>query len=111
LLVEAYPEVENTIYAYPDKGPGEDVFTQKYMEKYNTFPAPSVAYAYDAVNLVADALKAGKTSPEEIAEYLKSIQDYQGISNTITFDNNGRITQKPHIIKTVKDGKFVEITQ
>ena len=60
--------------------------------------------------MLAEALKAGKTTPEEIADYLRLMQDYQGSSNTITFDEKGRITQKPHIIKTVKEGQFTSIS-
>ena len=76
----------------------------KYEQRFNMSAAPSAAYAYDAVNLVADALKSGS----EIANYLEAIKDYPGISNTITFEN-GRVTTKNHIIKNIRNNSFKKL--
>ncbi len=109
VLLQAYPSIEGTIYPYPAKGPGEIEFAKKYTEKFGLPPSPSAAYAYDAVMLVATALRDGKTTPDEISQYLHSIKDYAGVSNIITFDNDGRITQKEQVMKQVKNGKFEEL--
>jgi len=59
------------------------------------------------VYLVVEALNNGKNSPEEISSFLKSLNNYQGVSNIISFNEDGRVVQKKHIIKEVKDGEFV----
>ncbi len=110
VLLEAYPSIEGTIYPYPAKGPGEMEFAKKYNERFGLPVSPSAAYAYDAVMLVAMALRDGKTTPDEISQYLHSIKDYAGVSNIITFDSNGRITQKEQVMKQIKDGKFEEVS-
>ncbi|MBU4285132.1 ABC transporter substrate-binding protein [Patescibacteria group bacterium] len=106
-LVQAYPEVEGTIYGYISIGLKEIKFAEDYMKMFNSIPSPSSAYAYDSAQLIIKALKAGKQTPEEISDYLRSIKDFPGISNTISFDDNGRIIAKEFIIKTVKNGQFV----
>jgi len=107
-LLEAYPEIEGTVYGHIDKGQRENEFTTRYMERFDSFPSPSSAYAYDSANLVIESLKSGKQNPEEISEYLMNLKDYPGISNTISFDDSGRITSKLFVVKTVKNGEFVE---
>jgi len=106
-LVQAYPQVEGTIYGFRADGPKEKEFAKNYVKKFGSVPSQSSAYAYDSANMLIQALKSDKQTPEEISVYLKDIT-YQGVSNTISFDNNGRITSKPFILKTIKDGKFVQ---
>lgn len=108
ILLEAYPEIEGTIYPYPARDEKEQEFLDKYEARFDSPPAPSAAYAYDSVRLVAEALRSGAATSAEIADYLRSVRDYQGVSNTITFDENGRVTQKPHIIKVIQEGKFIK---
>ncbi len=107
-LVKSYPEVDGTIYGYIAMGPKEADFYAKYLAKFNSFPSPSASYAYDATNLIIQAIKAGNQTPDEISSYLKGIK-YSGVANDISFDSNGRIANKTFIIKTVKNGQFVEI--
>jgi branched-chain amino acid transport system substrate-binding protein len=105
-LLKAYPEIEGTIYGYISINQGELDFNSEYIERFNSYPSPSSSYAYDAANLIIDALKADKNTPEKISSYLHTI-NYQGISNTISFNNEGRISNKEFVIKTVKNGQFV----
>jgi len=109
VLLESFPQIEGTVYPYPFRDEKEKEFLRKYETRFNSPPAPSAAYAYDSVRLVAEALLSGVSTSDEIADYLRSVKDYQGVSNTITFDVNGRVIQKPHIIKFVENGKFKEL--
>jgi len=109
ILLSTFPEIENTIYAYPNKDAKEQAFIDKYSKIYGSYPSPSAAYAYDAVYLIANALKQDNIKSDKISEYLHNIKDYNGVSNIINFDENGRIRNKDHIIKQVINGKFVEI--
>jgi branched-chain amino acid transport system substrate-binding protein len=104
-LLNAFPAIEDTIYPYPVRGQKEEEFVKKYEAKYGISAAPSIAHAYDAVMLATEALRSGARTSEDFAEYLKNVKGYPGVANTITFEN-GRVTQKAHHIKIVKDGKF-----
>jgi len=104
VLLESFPEIEGTIYPYPLKSEVEQLFIEMYIAEYSQYPSPSSAYAYDAVMILAEALEQGK-NPEEISEYLHSMT-YEGYSNNIEFDSEGRITDKEFVIKRVIDGKF-----
>ncbi len=108
-LLAAYPEIEGTLYPYPAKTKKEETFRKRYQEKYGHEAHPSAAHAYDATMLLAEAMNAGKRTSEEISQYLHDLKDYPGVTTSITFDSNGRITKKEQVMKKVKDGKFVEI--
>lgn len=108
-LLESYPEIEGTTYPWPKKRKQDELFNQKYLQKYGELPGPSGMYAYDTIKLIELALKNGKETPEEISEFLHKMKPYKGYSNTIQFSEDGRITEKEHIIKQVKNGKFVNI--
>ncbi len=95
-------------YPYPSQGQGEEAFRTRFKERYGKEAAPSAAYAYDSVMLVAEALKAGKKTPDEIVAFLREVE-YVGLTNTIAFDENGRITEKPHVMKAIENGKFVTV--
>ncbi len=107
-LLHAFPAVDGTIYPYPLRGPKEDAFVKRYEARYNVSAAPSAAYAYDAVLLVAEALRSEAHTSEDFAKYLENVQAYPGVTNSITFDN-GRVTHKEHILKIVKDGTFLAL--
>ena len=111
ILLKAFPEIEGTIYGYPQIDEQEAEFRKKYTAKFGIEISPPAAYGYDALQLIASALREGKTTPEEIAQYLSSIKEYDGISNTISFDSKGRVTDKGYVPKTVENGKFIIITE
>jgi len=107
-LLEAFPEIEGTIYSYQAKSIKELSFSKRYEEKFKVSAIPASAYAYDSVYLIAEALESGAKTPEDISKYLSSI-NYNGVSSKISFDENGRITNKEYVIKIVKEGEFVWI--
>lgn len=109
VLLESFPEIEGTLYPYLAQSQKEKDFNQRYFDEYGIPASQAAAYAYDAVNIAVLALKNGKQTPDEISAFLHEMKDYSGISNTISFDQNGRIRHKEFIIKTVKDGKFVNL--
>lgn len=109
-LVRSFPQVEGTIYPYPVTGPGEGDFAKRFRSRFSRDPSPSSAYAYDAANLVIDAMRSGVRSSEDFASYLASIKDYPGVSNVITFDPKiGRVMDKGHEMRRVDGGLFVQI--
>ena len=61
--------------------------------------------AYDAVNLVAEVMEKAGTDSAEIKDELYKVGDYNGVSGTIAFDENGDLTTASFITKIVHNGK------
>jgi len=77
------------------QGPVVEKFNKDFIKKYGKKPGLFAAEAFDAVNLIANALKKG----ENIKKYLYSVKNYAGASGTISFDKNGDVNKKLEIIK------------
>ncbi len=82
-------------------------FTQTYLKLYGSVPDMTAAQGYDAVKLLAFAIeKAGSTVPEEIANALRAVDGWQGVTGPHWFAENGDVINKPIVTKVVKNGKF-----
>lgn len=83
---------------------------KKLASENNISPETYTSIAYDAAMIVAKAFEQGQDDPEKVREAIAGIQ-YQGISGTVSFDENGDRTntnlEVP--VMTVKDGKFVRV--
>ncbi len=69
-----------------------DVFLQAYQKKYGSNqPEEATALGFDAYLLAIDAMTTAKTSEdgEKIIEALGNVQDFQGASGVIRFDDQG----------------------
>lgn len=83
-------------------------FIKNYADKFGKEPDQFAAQAYDALYLMAEAVKsAGEDDSEKIREGLANIKDFEGVLGTMSFDEDGDIEMEPTVI-IVKDGKFVE---
>ena len=81
-------------------------FSEAYRAKFQAAPPPLAALSYDAVRLVADALKrSGGTDSTALRDTLAKTNDFAGVTGTIAFDQD-RNPKKPGIILRVQDGKF-----
>lgn len=66
--------------------------------------------AYDAVKLLAQVLKKSGAKSENIKNELYKTKYTGGVSaNQITFDKNGDVVGANYIVKTVQNGKAVEV--
>jgi branched-chain amino acid transport system substrate-binding protein len=63
-------------------------FATDYKAKYNAAPAIYSAEGYDAATAFIEAIKAGKTTADDINTFLKTI-DVPGVTKTIKFGPNG----------------------
>ena len=110
ILNIAKEAAEGVIYAYPSYSPenmqGNIVsFIQKFEKEYGQIPDIYAATAYDALNILALAIKNGGENSSQIKETLYSIKDYPGVTGKTTFDKNGDVI-KPVGIKKVILGEF-----
>lgn len=63
---------------------------------------------YDAVRLVAEAIKDGGEGGPEIKDALYKIKNFPGVTGDITFDKNGDVIYRPIGVKIVKEARFQE---
>lgn len=96
---------ENVMYMQISDTEQKTIFLKRFKERYGHTPTTSTAEnAYDAANLIIKAMRSGAKTPEEIATHMRSIQNYDGVSARITFDEHGQVAYKEYHLKTIKEG-------
>lgn len=84
-------------------------FVDAYRKKYGGDPDAMTALGYDALKLLADAMKrAGTTDPSKVNAEIASTKDFPGVTGKITLDEHRNPT-KPAVILEVKNGKFAYV--
>lgn len=98
------------IYAYtqPTTNIEYQTFRNIYKTKYNEDPQILTDVAFDAMNILLNAIEVGKVdNGKMLKDYLSNMPEYKGASGNIKFDKDGNV-HKGMILKMVKDNKFVE---
>ncbi len=81
-------------------------FVEKYKEEYGKEPDQFAAQAYDALYILADAIKrAGSDDRDAIRDALAETQGFEGVLGEMSFDEEGDIVMDPTVL-TIKDGQF-----
>lgn len=86
--------------------PGGKDFVARYKKKFGTEVELFAPMGYDAVMVIAQAMKrAGSSEP---AKFLPEIAktDYQGVIGPIAFDDKGDLRNAPVTVYVVKNGKW-----
>ncbi|MEH7308602.1 ABC transporter substrate-binding protein [Neobacillus drentensis] len=101
---------EGLIVATPWFGEKEDPkvqdFVKKYEAEYGKKPDQFAAQAYDALYIMAEALKnAGEADRDELRDALAEIKDLDGVLGKFSFDKDGDVVMDPTVL-IIKDGKF-----
>jgi len=102
---------EGLIYTYPYDEESDNTVMKNYREKYQaTYHEHNEMYSasfYDTLHILSNCLEKVGDNVEKVKACLYGIQNYQGASGILSFDQNGDIS-KPFIFKTIKDGEFVK---
>ena len=69
--------------------PSRQSFARRYQEATGVLPSPVAAEAYDAVWLVAQAVRAAGPNRARVRDHISSTQDFAGVSGKISFDSQG----------------------
>lgn len=94
-------------YAADDPDPKVQDFIKNFQAKYHKVPDAQAVLAYDAANLLFDAItRAGDTDGLKLRDALAATQDYPGVTGLITMDPQ-RNAQKSLVIVQYKNGKPV----
>lgn len=92
----------------PDAASPQSVsYSKAYEKKYGTQAETWGAQFYDAVKLVAERMKGGAVTGEQLDKALASMQQYDGVAGPIKFAKDHTVTRSIRF-KTVADGKFVD---
>lgn len=83
-----------TVAAPPTFYPAAGQFIEDYVERFGEDPQPFAAQSYDSTGIVLAAIAALLESDEELtrtalAEAVRATEDYEGITGTYSFDDNG----------------------
>jgi len=95
-------------YSVDDPSPAIQKFVAAYKAKYNgTVPDAIAALAYDAMNVLADAIKrAGTTDPAKLRDAIAATQNFSGVTGSISI-NSSRDAVKPAVVFLLQDKKLV----
>src|SRR5690606_27557137 len=76
-------------------------FVKKYMELYNEKPGAMAALGYDAILVVADALRrAGSSEASSLHKALATTVGFEGVTGAITIDANRNAKKSAVVLET-----------
>ncbi|MDP9488443.1 MAG: ABC transporter substrate-binding protein, partial [Actinomycetota bacterium] len=82
----------------------------KYESKYDDEVQPYTAYAYEAANVMLDAIERaseeGEVTRETVLQEIFATEDYEGVLGTWSFDEDGDTTLTELSVQTVEGGAF-----
>ena len=104
---DAVEGIYTNVGFYPDDPtPEAAAFIGSYEELYSTQPDYYGACAYDAFNVLMEAIeRTGELDSEKVRDELAKTDGHPGVSGSITFDENGD-ARKSYIKLTVADGAY-----
>lgn len=92
-----------------EANPQAQVYAAKYRAKYRTEPDLYSSWGYDAIYLLALAIKnSNSTNPDSIRKALLEIQGYNGVEGTYNYDKNGDGVHGYNVVKNER-GKIAFI--
>lgn len=111
LLAIAGAAAENMVVPsafHPDEPRAEvQQFSAAFRQRYNAVPDAASALGYDALNLLATAMRnAHSTMPDSIGAALHALHGWRGVTGPFTFDAAGDVVDKPVMKMVVRRGRF-----
>ncbi len=81
-------------------------FIAEYRRKLEAAPSASAALSYDAVSMVAEAIRRGGADSESIRAGLAGLEEFHGVTGTIGFRGSGDPSRSIFIRKIEEDGQI-----
>jgi branched-chain amino acid transport system substrate-binding protein len=95
------------IYDPADQRDVVTTFQKQFKQMHGVEPDARAAQGYDTLTLLADAVEAaGSLQPEVIANHLREMEAWEGVTGMHAFRYNGEIEGKQLVVKQVVDGQF-----
>jgi branched-chain amino acid transport system substrate-binding protein len=99
----------STHFSPADTAPKVQDFVKKYQAKFNAMPDGMAPLGYDAMMILADAIKrAGTTDGAKVRDALAAVKDYDAVTGKITIDEKRNATKAAVVLQVQgKATKFV----
>lgn len=90
-----------------DSDPRVQKFVKDYMKRYNEKPGAMAALGYDAILVIADALKrAGSADSASLQKALATTVGFEGVTGAITIDANRNAQKSAVVLETTATGNI-----
>jgi branched-chain amino acid transport system substrate-binding protein len=99
-----YPTIVDFDPANPNDN--QRAFIERFRTAYKTEPDWASSHAHDAFLVIAEAMRSGARTGEEIRQAIDKKREFSGVTGRIIFNEKGDVIDKPVAIKTVRNGKF-----
>lgn len=98
-------------YSEQDTRPEVKSFVESYKAKYGAVPDALAALAFDATNLLIEAIKkAGSTDTAKIQKAMSELKDVTTVSGKVSFDKSNNPVKSAAILKVKADKKYEFVT-
>ena len=95
----------STHFSPKDTNPKVQDFVKRYQEKFKTMPDGMAPLGYDAMMVLAQAIKtAGSTDGAKIRDALAAVKDFDGVTGKITIDSKRNATKSAVVLKVNGQG-------
>ncbi|HZT69023.1 MAG TPA: ABC transporter substrate-binding protein [Terriglobia bacterium] len=88
-----------TVAGVTDGASAYECFAQRYQAETGALPGPVAAEAYDAVRLIARAVRTAGPNRARVRDCLSSVRDFPGTSGVIRFDGEGNNTTATRLVR------------
>jgi branched-chain amino acid transport system substrate-binding protein len=94
-----------------ESGPAQATFAENFRDRYGEAQSTMffAALAYDATNILAEAIAEVGTDGAAIRDWLYALPGYDGIAGTISFDENGDVEGISYALKVFEGGKLKKV--
>lgn len=115
VIDQAAAAVEGTIFAQvifdPSTNERGSEFEDRYTKRFDESPALLYsALAYDGTLMLAEAIEQAGYSGPAIKDYLRGLDQWEGVSGAVTFSEPG-FAERPVMFRTVENGEFVTLDE
>ncbi len=94
-------------YSVDDPSPAIQKFVGDFKSRYGSAPDALAALGYDAMKVLADAIKrATTTEGPKLRDAINQTKDFPGVTGTITIDPS-RNAVKPAVVLKLQDRKYI----
>ncbi|MBZ9572649.1 ABC transporter substrate-binding protein, partial [Patescibacteria group bacterium] len=94
-----------TFFVSTNPDPKVKDFVAAYQSRFGSEPGWIAAHGYDALNIIAQAIEKEGANREAIQKGLSGIENFPGVTGTISFDENGDVIKEIWSLE-IKEGKF-----
>jgi branched-chain amino acid transport system substrate-binding protein len=83
--------------------PAAQKFVADFTAKYGSPPGIYAGEGWDIAQMYIAAFKAGKTTPQQITDFLHGLSGFKGLTKAYTFQSNGELDPSSVILYVYKD--------